>query len=99
MFSRSLCLVMGGLFVLSWLAQSVAGLSAYNEEQLSQLDEPVSWSAYPANADFWNRTLQNWQSEFLAIGTMAVLSVYLRQRGSPESKPVGTPHATTETSS
>jgi hypothetical protein len=45
--------------------------------------------------DFWNRTLQNWQSEFLAIGSMAVLSVYLRQRGSPESKPVGAPHTAT----
>jgi hypothetical protein len=44
------------------------------------------------------RTLQNWQSEFLALGSMAVLNVYLRQRGSPESKPVGTAHDATETS-
>jgi hypothetical protein len=97
-FSRSLCLVMGGLFLLSWPAQSIAGLSAFNEEQLSQLAGPMTWPQYVASADFWNRTLQNWQSEFLAIGSMAVLSVYLRQRGSPESKPVGTPHGTTETS-
>ncbi|WP_414638604.1 DUF6766 family protein [Actinophytocola sp.] len=86
------------LFLLSWLAQSIAGVSAYNEEQLSQLTDAVSWPAYVASADFWNRTLQNWQSEFLAIWSMAVLSVYLRQRGSPESKPVGSAHATTETS-
>ena len=46
-------------------------------------------------ADFWARTLQNWQSEFLAVGSMAVLSIYLRQRGSPESKPVGEPHTST----
>jgi hypothetical protein len=97
-FSRSLCLVMGVLFLLSWLAQSIAGLSAFNEDQLSQLTDPMSWPRYVASADFWNRTLQNWQSEFLAIGSMAVLSVYLRQRGSPESKPVGTPHGATETS-
>jgi hypothetical protein len=97
-FSRSLVLVMGGVFLLSWLAQSIAGLSAFNEEQLGQLTDPVSWPQYVASADFWNRTLQNWQSEFLAIGSMAVLSVYLRQRGSPESKPVGTPHGATETS-
>jgi uncharacterized protein DUF6766 len=51
-----------------------------------------------ASADFRSRTLQNWQSELLAVGRMAVLSVYLRPRGSPESKPVGAPHATTETS-
>ena len=44
------------------------------------------------DADFWERTLQNWQSEFLAVGTMAVFTIYLRQRGSPESKPVGSPH-------
>ena len=46
----------------------------------------------PGHGDFWERTLQNWQSEFLAVGSMAILSVYLRQRGSPESKPVGAPH-------
>ncbi len=49
------------------------------------------------SADFWSRTLQNWQSEFLAVGTMAVLSIYLRQRGSSESKPVGAPHDATGT--
>ena len=46
-------------------------------------------------ADFWENTLQNWQSEFLAVGSMAILAVYLRQRGSPESKPVGAPHGAT----
>src|ERR1044072_4345883 len=97
-FSRSLGITMLALFVLSWLAQSIAGQSAYNAEQLAQLADPLSWPQYIASADFWNRTLQNWQSELLAVGSMAVLSVYLRQRGSPESKPVGTPHATTETS-
>ncbi len=44
---------------------------------------------------FWENTLQNWQSEFLAVGSMAILAVYLRQRGSPESKPVGAPHDAT----
>jgi hypothetical protein len=47
------------------------------------------------SAEFWNRTLQNWQSEFLAVGSMAVFSIYLRQRGSPESKPVGAAHSST----
>ena len=95
LLSNSLGLVMGAIFVLSWLAQSIAGVAAYNEQQLSQRQDPVSWAAYLVEPDFWNRTLQNWQSEFLAVGSMAVLSIYLRQRGSPESKPVGCPHRTT----
>jgi hypothetical protein len=55
----------------------------------------VTWTAYITNADFWSRSLQNWQSEFLAVGSMAVLAIYLRQRGSPESKPVGEAHDAT----
>lgn len=97
-FSVSLGLVMAVLFALSWLAQSISGRSRYNAEQLAQLQDPVSWLDYVGSGDFWNRTLQNWQSEFLAMGSMAVLSVYLRQRGSPESKPVGTPHDVTQES-
>jgi len=95
LYSRSLGVVMGVIFAFSWLAQSIAGRSAFNEQQLSQLQDPVSWAGYVVSSDFWNRTLQNWQSEFLAVGSMVVLSIYLRQRGSPESKPVGTSHATT----
>ncbi|MER5294500.1 DUF6766 family protein [Streptomyces pharetrae] len=94
-YSRSLGLVMGSIFLLSWLAQSVAGVAAYNEQQLRQLQPPVSWTAYLSSADFWSRTLQNWQSELLAVASMAILAIYLRQRGSPESKPVGAPHSAT----
>ena len=94
-YSRSLVLVMGLIFGLSWLAQSIAGRAAYNEEQLTQLQDPVSWLGYVASSEFWNRTLQNWQSEFLAVASMVVLSIFLRQRGSPESKPVGSPHEAT----
>ena len=95
LFSSSLGLVMATIFLLCWLVQSVAGWSAYNEEQLEQLRDPLSWLGYVGSADFWSRSLQNWQSEFLAVGSMAVLSIYLRQRGSPESKPVGTSHQST----
>lgn len=86
---------MGTIFLLSWLAQSVAGRVAYNETRLERFQDPVSWTSYLTNADFWSRTLQNWQSEFLAVGSMAVLAIYLRQRGSPESKPVGEAHDAT----
>ncbi|MFE9928481.1 DUF6766 family protein [Streptomyces sp. NPDC005533] len=95
LYSRSLGTVMALLFLLSWLAQSIAGTAAHNEQRLRQLQPPVSWGAYLGSADFWNRSLQNWQSELLAVAAMAILSVYLRQRGSPESKPVGAPHTST----
>jgi hypothetical protein len=94
-YSNSLLIVMGTIFVLSWLGQSITGRVAYNAEQFDHQQAAVSWLQYVATPDFWNRTLQNWQSEFLAIGSMAVLAIYLRQRGSPESKPVGTPHTAT----
>jgi hypothetical protein len=94
-YSNSLGLVMGMIFLLSWLAQSIAGRAAYDAQQLSQREDPVSWLGYVASPDFWSRTLQNWQSEFLAVASMAALSIYLRQRGSPESKPVGAPHTST----
>jgi hypothetical protein len=94
-FSNSLGLVMGLIFLGSWLAQSVAGAASFNEQQLRDLQDPVSWSRYLAEPDFWNRTLQNWQSELLAVASMAILSIYLRQRGSPQSKPVGTAHSAT----
>ena len=90
---------MGLIFLLSWTAQSIAGRAAYNSQQLSQYQDPVTWTGYVTSADFWSRTLQNWQSEFLAVAAMAVFAIYLRERGSPESKPVGAPHhATAQTS-
>jgi hypothetical protein len=95
LYSNSLGLVMGAIFLLSWLVQSLAGVAAYNEQQLSRLQDPVSWAGYLVEPDFWNRTLQNWQSELLAVASMVILSIYLRQRGSPESKPVGGAHAET----
>jgi hypothetical protein len=94
-YSHSLGLVMGLIFVGSWTAQSIAGWATYNEARIGELQAPLSWSGYVQSADFWSRTLQNWQSEFLAIGSMVVFSIYLRERGSPESKPVGSSHEAT----
>jgi Domain of unknown function (DUF6766) len=94
-YARSLGLVMGTIFLLCWLVQSISGEAAYNDEQLRQLQAPVSYLGYLQQPDFWSRTFQNWQSEFLAVGSMAALSIYLRQRGSPESKPVGAAHDAT----
>jgi hypothetical protein len=56
------------------------------------MEPTVSWLTYLGTSNFWERSLENWQSELLAVGSMAVFTIYLRQRGSPESKPVGAPH-------
>ena len=91
-YSNSLLLVMGLVFALSWFAQSLAGHVVANEENAMHGLPPESWIDYVLSPEFWNRTLQNWQSEFLAVGAMVAFSIYLRQRGSAESKPVGVPH-------
>jgi hypothetical protein len=94
-YENSLLLVMGSIWIGTWFAQSITGVTEYNSEQLDHQEETVSWLHYVGSADFWEKTLQNWQSEFLAVGSMAILAVYLRQRGSPESKPVGAAHHST----
>jgi hypothetical protein len=88
-YSNSLILVMTLVFLGSWFAQSVTGWTVYNQEQHDHGDPRVSWWSYVGSSDFWQATLENWQSEFLAVGSFAVLVIYLRQRGSAESKPVG----------
>lgn len=95
LYGRSLGFVMGLFFLGSFLAQSIAGQAAYNHDRLAQYEDPVSWWGYVTGADFWDRALQNWQSEFLAVAAMAAFTIYLRYRGSPESKLVGAPHTAT----
>jgi hypothetical protein len=94
-YSNSLLLLMTTIWVVSWLGQSIAGVVDFNQQQQAHGEGAISWAEYLTRADFWDRTLQNWQSEFLAVGSMAIFAVYLRQRGSPESKPVGAPHRAT----
>ncbi len=86
MYSNSLVLVMATIWLSSWFAQSVTGWSAYNSDQLVHGEQALTYWQFLGTARFWEATLQNWQSEFLAVGSMAVLAIYLRQRGSPESK-------------
>ena len=94
-YENSLVGAMGAIWLASWLAQAITGRVGYNAEQLDHNEAALTFWQYLGSSDFWNRTLQNWQSEFLAVGSMAVLSIYLRQRGSPESKRVGAPHDAT----
>src|SRR3954470_21052730 len=95
LYSNSLLVLMVAIWVLSWFGQSVTGWSEFNSDQITHHEPTVNWLGYLGTANFWEATLQNWQSEFLAVGSMAVFSIYLRQRGSPESKPVGAPHDAT----
>ena len=97
-YENSLVLAMTAIFFLSWGGQSLNNWRVENEDRQEHGDAAIGWLEYVVTADFWERTLQNWQSEFLAVGTMAVFTIYLRQRGSPESKPVGAPHDETASS-
>ncbi|HSC92566.1 MAG TPA: DUF6766 family protein [Gaiellaceae bacterium] len=94
-YSDSLLILMALIFVASWFGQSVTGWTEFNGQQRDHDQPAVSWSGYLTEASFWEDTLQNWQSEFLAVGSMAVFSIFLRARGSAESKPVGEPHDAT----
>jgi hypothetical protein len=94
-YSNSLVALMTFIWLGSWFAQAVTGRIQYNAEQLDHQEAALSLLGYMGSSDFWNRTLQNWQSEFLAVGSMAIFSVYLRQRGSSQSKPVGAAHTDT----
>jgi hypothetical protein len=94
-YEHSLSSAMLTLFALAFAGHVVTGAHAFNAEQVAHGEPTVSPLGYLFRSNFWFESLQNWQSEFLAVGTLVVFSVYLRQRGSPESKPVHAPHAST----
>lgn len=98
LYENSLALALFGLFFLSFALHVVTGAAAYNDEQIDHGGQPIGALEYVAQPRFWFESLQNWQSEFLAVGAMAVLTIYLRQKGSPESKPVDSPHSETGSS-
>jgi hypothetical protein len=76
---------------------AVGGTWAYNQVQLAHGGETLGILRFMTTSDFWYQSMQNWQSEFLSVAALAFLSIYLRQQGSPESKPVGAPHRRTGT--
>jgi hypothetical protein len=94
-YQHSLSIAFLLLFVLSFCIHAVSGARAHSTEMLSHGGSPVSVGEYLRSSQFWFESFQNWQSEFLALVAMVVLSIYLRQRGSPESKPVDAPHSHT----
>jgi hypothetical protein len=92
LYEHSLSIAFIALFSLSFALHAVGGASEYNREQLEHGSKAISVTTYVRTSRFWFESFQNWQSEFLATGTIVLLSVFLRQRGSPESKPVDAPH-------
>jgi len=90
LYSHSLSLALMSIFVLSFVLHAVGGASAYNDDAAFYgKSERVTPLGYVGTSQFWYESLQNWQSEFLAVGSLLLLSIKLRERGSPESKPVG----------
>jgi hypothetical protein len=94
-YEHSLGLAFVLLFVVSWLGHAWGGFAAYASDQLTHGQPPPTMSDYLWSSRLWFESFQNWQSEFLAIASMVWLAVYLRQRWSPDSKPVHAPHGDT----
>jgi hypothetical protein len=95
LYRNSLCTAFFTLFGLSLLLHAITGAHEYSAEQEEHGQPPVTTAEFVQRSDFWFQSFQNWQSEFLAVASIVYLSVYLRQEGSPESKPVHAPHAET----
>jgi hypothetical protein len=95
LYENSLSLALFVLFAISFVLHACGGHAAYTAEQLQHGEPPSTLWQYVGSSRFWFESLQNWQSEFLAICAMVVLSIHLRQRGSPESKPVAAAHTDT----
>lgn len=90
-YSNSLSIVFGVLFMVSWTLHLYGSWQNHNVEQLAKNLPRESVSQYIGQPEFWFETFQNWQSEFLSVFSIVFLTIYLRQKGSPESKPVDAP--------
>lgn len=95
-YSHSLSLAFLTLFLVSFFLHAVSGARLRNEEEMARGQPPQTTGEYLQTSRFWFESFQNWQSEFLAIGSMVVLSIFLREKGSPESKPVNLPNGENE---
>lgn len=92
LYKHSLSLALFFLFALSFALHAIGGTWTYNEEQLAHGGQAETVWQFMRSSEFWFQSFQNWQSEFLAVFSLVVLSIVLRQHGSPESKPVAAPH-------
>ncbi len=92
LYSHSLSLAFTLLFLVSFFMHLYGSLKSYNEEQMDKMLPKTDWHTYITMSRFWFESFQNWQSEFLSVASIVILSIWLREKGSPESKPVDTPH-------
>ncbi|HEX6643412.1 MAG TPA: DUF6766 family protein [Gemmatimonadales bacterium] len=95
LYEHSLSIALFLLFAASFWLHAAGGARDYSEEQLLHGSAAVTTLQYLGTSRFWFESLQNWQSEFFSVGVLIVLTIYLRQRGSPESKPVAAGHGRT----
>jgi hypothetical protein len=91
-YEHSLAIAFFALFFASWALHAMGGVAAFNEEQAQHGEAVISVFRYMTTSQFWFESMQNWQSEFIAVAAIVGLSIFLRQRGSAESKPVAEPH-------
>jgi hypothetical protein len=96
-YQHSLSIALFGLFAMSFVFHALGGTAEHNAEAREHGEPTVSVVEFVSGPEFWYQSFQNWQSEFLAAGSLVVLAVFLRQRGSPESKAVDEPHRETGT--
>jgi hypothetical protein len=94
-YENSLSLALLLLFLVSFALHAAGGARLYSHEQVLHGSPPVSTLQYLGTSRFWFESFQNWQSEFLSVAMLVFLSIFLRQKGSPESKPVDSPHSKT----
>jgi len=92
LYENSLGIAFVVLFLLSWVGHAAGGFAEFAADELEHRGDVVTFVDYLSGPRFWFESFQNWQSEFLSIAAMVWLSVYLRQRWSPESKPVHASH-------
>jgi uncharacterized protein DUF6766 len=92
LYENSLASALFLLFVVSFILHAIGGAKEYSDQEIVHGGETVTVLQYMATTRFWFESLQNWQSEFFSIAVLVVLSIFLRQKGSPESKPVDSPH-------
>ncbi|HEY0045973.1 MAG TPA: DUF6766 family protein [Flavobacterium sp.] len=94
-YSNSLSIAFLMLFVISFFLHFLGSFDNFNDEQLAKGAPIETWQSYIKSSRFWFESFQNWQSEFMAVLAIVMLSIWLRQKGSPESKPVDAPHSET----